>query len=176
MADPIAPVDVALVAFLQSVERAIADVYDRVFPFLGDSAKPVATKMQGHHRDYVDALGQLAGPAAVATANQTLALVLAARLQNVTDEKAALTTAAGIENQLTETYAFAFTTLTSPDVVKVLATILPVVSSHAAALGALAILPTAAVFPNGPFEGTTVAGADTTDLGAGFDPAAFPVG
>ena len=39
-----------------------------------------------------------------------------------------------------------------------------------------AILPTASVFPNGPFEGTAVAGTDNTDVSLGFDPAAFPVG
>ena len=176
MTEPIAPAEVAMVAYLQSIERAIVDAYDTVLPSLGDSTKPVATKLQTHHKDYVDALGQLAGAAAVSAPNQTLALVLAARLQTTQDEKPALTVAAGIENQLAETYAFVFTSITSPDVVKLLATILPVISSHAAALAALAILPTASVFPNGPFEGTSVAGIDSTDFGAGFDPAAFPIG
>jgi len=32
------------------------------------------------------------------------------------------------------------------------------------------------VFPNGAFETTTVAGVDSADASAGFDPAAFPVG
>src|SRR5438128_8548067 len=110
VADPIAPPDIALVAFLQSVERAVTDAYDKVLPLLSDSSKPVATKLQAHHKDYVDALGKLAGPAAVDVANQTLSLVLAARLQTMTDEKSALTVTAGIENQLAATYAFAFTT------------------------------------------------------------------
>ena len=174
--EPVTPADVAMVVYLQSIERAIGDAYDKVLPLLGESSRPLATKLQAHHKDYVDALGALAGPAAVGTANQTLSLVLAFRLQNITDEKSALTATAGIENQLTETYALAFTTVTSPDVVKLLATVLPVISSHAAALAALAILPTASVFPNGPFEGTAVAGTDNTDVSLGFDPAAFLVG
>ena len=173
---PIEPPDLALVVFLQSVERSVVDAYDRVLPLLGDSAKPAVVKVQAHHKDYVDALGKLPGTAAVPTANQTLAFVLAARLQAMTDEKSALTVAFGIENQLSETYGFAFTTVTSPDVVNLLATLMPVVSTHAAALAGLAVLPTASAFPNGPFEGTTVAGAENTDAKAGFDPAAFPVG
>lgn len=176
LADPVTPPDLALVTFLQSVERAVADAYDAVLPLLSDSTKPVATKLQDHHKDYVDVLGKLVGAAAVTQSNATLALVLAARLQKMTDEKTALTVTAGIENQLAETYSFVFTTITSPDVIKLLVTILPVVATHAAVLAALAILPTASVFPNGPFEGTTVAGTDNADLGAGFDPTAFPVG
>lgn len=177
VADPIPLADAGLVVFLESVERAIADAYDRVLPLLGDSAKAVATRLQAHHRDYVDALAKLAGGGSAGSRpNQTLVLVLTARLQSATDERSALTVTAGIENQLAETYAFAFTTITSPDVVDLLATILPVVSSHAATLAALAVLPTATVFPSGPFEGTAVAGTDNTQANAGFDPAAFPTG
>ena len=174
--EPIEPPDLALVVFLQSVERSVVDAYDRVLPLLGDSVKPAVVKLQTHHKDYVDALGKLTGAAAVPAANQTLSFVLAARLQTMTDEKSALTVAFGIENQLSETYGFAFTTVISPDVVKLLATIMSVVSMHAAALAGLAVLPTASAFPNGPFEGTTVAGTENTDAKAGFDPAAFPVG
>lgn len=174
LADPIAPPDLALVAFLQSIERAVVDFYDKAMPFLTDSAKPVVGKMQGHHKDYVDALGKLAGTAAVSTPNPALSFVLTARLPSMTDEKTALTALAGTENQLAETYAFTFTSLTSADVIKLLVTILPVVSTHAATLAGLAVLPTAAVFPNGPFEGTAVAGTDNASTNAGFDPAAFP--
>jgi hypothetical protein len=66
--------------------------------------------------------------------------------------------------------------LTSPDVIRTVATILPVVSGHAAALGSLAAVPTATIFPNGPFEGTAVAGPDNPDFKLGFDPASYPVG
>lgn len=175
--EPVAPADTALLLFLRSVELAIADLYDKVLPLLGDSAKPIAAKFQAHHRDYADSLGKLAGGGpTLPGANATLSLVLAARLQSMSDERTALTATAAIENQLAATYAFTFTTLTSPDVIKLLVTILPVVSAHAATLGGLAVLPTAAVFPNGPFESTVVAGTDSSDIKAGFDPAAFPVG
>jgi hypothetical protein len=175
-AEPIEPPDLVLIVFLQTVERSVVDAYDQVLALLGDAAKSAVTKMQAHHKDYVDALGKLAGAAAVPGANQTLSFLLGARLQTMTDEKSALTVASSIENQLAATYGFAFTTITSPDVVKLLATIMSVVSTHAAALAGLAVLPTASAFPNGPFEGTTVAGTENTDAKAGFDPAAFPVG
>lgn len=175
-ADAVTPADLALVGYLQSIERAVADFYDNVLPLLTDATRPVAAKMQAHHKDYIDALGKLAGPSAVKVANPALSFVLAARVPSMVDERTALTVTAGVENQLAETYAFAFTSLTSPDALKLPATILPVVSAHAATLAGLAVLPTAAVFPNGPFEGTAVAGTDYSSINAGFDPAAFPVG
>ena len=175
-AEPIEPPDLALVVFLQSVERSVVDAYDHVLPLLGDTVKPAVATIQTHHKDYVGALGKLAGPAAVPVANQTLSFLLGARLQSMTDEKSALTVASSIENQLAATYGFAFTTIASADVVKLLATIMTMVSTHGAVLAGLAVLPTASAFPNGPFEGTTVAGTENTDAKAGFDPAAFPVG
>jgi hypothetical protein len=175
MSDPLAPPDSALAGFLQSVERTVVDAYDKVLPLLSQSDKALGTTFQEHHRDYADALGKLAGSAAANHPNQTLSLVLAARLQSMSDERSALTSAAAVENELAATYGFALSTTGSPDVVKLIATILPMVSTHAAALAALASVPTAAVFPNGAFETTTVAGVDSADASAGFDPAAFPV-
>jgi hypothetical protein len=174
--ETVTPADAALAAFIQSVELAAVDAYDKLLPLLGDTTKPVALKFQAHHREYTDALAKQAGGSAVKVPNQTLTLVLAARLQGVADEKGALMFAFGLENQITATYAFTLTTLTSPDVVGVTATILPVLAAHAAALGSLAGLPLAAAFPNGPFEGTAVAGAENPDFKLGFDPLSFPVG
>ena len=175
--EPIPPGDVSLLVYLASVERAIAGAYDTILPALGDASKVIASKLQAHHQQYIDTLSKLAGTGASGpSGNPTLSLVLAARVQNMPDERSALTVASGIENQLASTYAFAFTNITSIDVAKVLATILPVVSMHAATLAALAILPTATAFPNGPFEDTAVAGTDYSETRAGFDPAAFPVG
>jgi hypothetical protein len=174
--EPVTPADAALAGFMQSIELAVVDAYEKVLPLLGDAARPIAAKFQGHHRDYADALAKQAAGSAAKVPNQTLTLVLTARLQGVADEKSALTFAFGLENQVAETYAFTFTTLTSPDVVRVAATILPVVSAHAAALGSLAGLATASTFPNGPFEGTAVADPENQDIRLGFDPLSFPVG
>ena len=176
MPDPVAPPDAALAAFLQTVERTVVDAYDKVLPLLSESNKALGNTFQGHHKDYADAVAKIAGSAAVDRTNLTLSLVLAARLQSMSDERSALALTSAIENELVATYGFAFSTTGNPDLLKLLATILPVLSSHAAALAALASVPTAAVFPNGPFETTTVAGVDSADASAGFDPAAFPVG
>lgn len=175
MPDPVAPPDAALAGFLQSVERTTIEAYDKVLPLLSESNKTLGTKFQGHHRDYADALGKLAGASAADHTNKTLSLVLAARLQSMSDERSALTSISAVENELVATYGFVFSTTASPDLVKLVATILPVLSTHAATLASLASVPTAAVFPNGAFETTTVAGVDTADASAGFDPAAFPV-
>ena len=94
----------------------------------------------------------------------------------MSDERSALTSIAAVENELVATHGFAFSTTASPDLIKLVATIVPVLSTHAATLASLASVPTAAVFPNGAFETTTVAGVDSADASAGFDPAAFPVG
>jgi len=176
MADPVAPPDAALAGFLQSVERTVIDAYDKALPLLSESNKELGSKFQGHHRDYADALGKVAGASATNHTNNTLSLVLAARLQSMSDERSALTSIAAVENELVATHGFAFSTTASPDLIKLIATILPVLSTHAATLASLASVPTAAVFPNGAFETTTVAGVDSTDASAGFDPAAFPVG
>jgi hypothetical protein len=174
--DPVIAADAALAGFIQSIELAVTDAYETVLPLLGDAARPIAVRFQGHHREYADALAKQAAGSVAKLPNQTLTLVLAARLQGVADERGALTFAFGLENQVAETYAFSFTTLTSPDVIRLAASILPVVSAHAAALGSLAGLPPAGAFPNGPFEGTAVAGADSQDITLGFDPLSFPVG
>jgi hypothetical protein len=174
--EPVTPADAALAGFLQSIEVAIVNLYDQVLTLVTDASKAAATKFQIHHREYADLLAAPAGASATKVPNQTLTLVLTSRLQSATDERSALTLAFGVENQLAETYAFAFTTITSPDLIRPLATILPVVSGHAATLASLAGLPIATVFPNGPFESTAVAGPDNPDLKLGFDPAAYPVG
>jgi hypothetical protein len=170
--EPVTPADALVAAFLQSIAQAVADVYDKLTPFLSDTTKPITVTFQNHHKEHTAALAALAGTAAATLPNQALTLVLTARLQGVTDERAALTFAFGLENQVTATYAFTLNTLTSPDVIHLVATILPVVSAHASVLGSSAGLTTATLFPNGALVGATV--GDGSDLALGFDPASFP--
>ena len=170
--EPVTPADAALAGFLQSIELAVVDAYDKVTPFLSDTTKPIAAKFQGHHKDYAGALAKQAGTSAAKVPNQALTLVLGQSLQAVVDEKGAITVAFGFENQVTETYAFTLTTLTSPDVVGLVATTLPVLAAHAAILGASVGLATTALFPNSATEGNAV--GDGTDTKLGFDPASFP--
>lgn len=170
--EPVTPADAIVAGFLQSIALAVADGYDKVTPFLSDTTKPMAAKFQAHHKEYAGALATQAGTSAATVPNQALTLVLTARLQGVSDEQGALTFAFDFENQVTETYAFTLTTLTSPDVIHLVATILTVVSGHAVILGSSAGLTTTALFPNGAMEGTTV--GDGSDTKLGFDPASFP--
>ena len=170
----ITPADATVAGFLQSIELAVADAYAQIAGLLSDSTKPTATTFQSHHTEAAGALAKQAGVSAAKGPNGALTLVLAARLQQVTDERSALTLAFGIENQLAETYASVLTTLTSPDVIHLVATILPVASGRAVILGSSAGLTTAALFPNGPLEGTAV--GDGADIKLGYDPASFPVG
>lgn len=170
---PTAPADATLAGYLQSIELAVADAYDKIIGFLGEAAKPTATTFQGHHRAYADALAKQAGASAAPGPNPTLGFILGVRLLDVTDEIGALTLASAIEDQVAQTQAFAFTTLTTPAVIHLVATILPMITAHAAILGASAGLATAALFPNGALEGTAI--GDGSDSKVGFDPASFPV-
>jgi hypothetical protein len=77
-----------------------------------------------------------------------------------------------IENQLAETHAFSLTTLDDPTVVRAIATILPVESTHAAIIGELLGLPVADRFVNGSFESTLV--SDGADPRMGFSPFVYP--
>ena len=168
----VTPADAMVAGFLHSITLAVVDVYDKVMPFLSDTTKPSAATFQNHHKEYAAALAARAGASAATVPNQALTLVLTARMQDVADERGALNVAFGLEHQVTETYAFALTTLTSPDVIHLVATILTVVSGQAGILGSSAGLATTALFPNGALVGATV--GDGSDLQLGFDPASFP--
>lgn len=171
--DPVTPKDAGLAAFLQSLALAAADAYDKVAPFLSDTSTPTATLFGSHHRDHAAALAKLAGASAAKAPNQALTLVLTARLQTVVDERSAFALAFDLENQLAATYGFTLTTLTSTDVIHLVATILTVVAGHAALAGSGAGIATSTLFPNGATEATTVADGSNTKVG--FDPASFPV-
>ena len=172
--DPVTPGDATFAGYLQSVEWAVVDIFNGAFTFLGETARPVAMKFQSHHSAYADALAKLAGASAAPRANQTLELILTARLQAATDETAALNFLFGLENQLVATHIFVANSASSPDVLRLLATIVPTTAARCATFGSLARLSTPLVFPNGPVEGALV--GDGSDIRLGFDPSLFPVG
>ena len=136
-------------------------------PFLSDTTKPTADAQTTTRKHALSRSAQ--GTAAATSPPFTLVLPPDAGK----DERGALTFAFGLEHQVTETYVFTLTTLTSPDVIRLVATIVTVVSGHAGILGSSAGLTTTALFPNGPLEGATV--GDGSDGNLGFDPASFPV-
>jgi hypothetical protein len=165
--------DASLCAFMQSLELAATNAYDRVLGQLPDTTAPVATTFQDHHRQYAARLATHAGSAAAKRPNPTLTTLLAARLGTVTDERTAFTFAFGLENQLTATYQYCLTAVTSPPVIQSMSTIAPALAGHCAVLGAIAAIPPSFVFPNGPFEATTV--GDGSDLRLGYDPTTIPL-
>lgn len=169
MPQPLSPADVALAAFLQSVELTVSDIYA---PFFDAAVTPLST-IGEHHTKYASELGKLAGASAVHSPNQMLSAALSARLQAAADDTARMTFLFGMENQLAATYAFAATTATGDDLVHLISTIMPMCASRSALLGTLAKLSTPLLFPNGPVEGSIV--GDGTDVRLGFDPALFPV-
>ena len=171
-AEPVTAADMTTAAFLQSIELTAVDAFGRVSPLVGEAERETVSTFSDHHAAYADAMGKLAGPAAVKGVNPTLTLVLVARLQTATDESAALAFAFGLENQIAATYASAAAVSTSPDLIRAIATILPVTAGRSAVLGALANLSTPLLFPNGPVESSTV--SDGSDVRLGFDPAKFP--
>src|SRR5204863_412669 len=97
-------------------------------------------------RDHAAALAKLAGTSAATGPNQTLVAVLAGRLQNVVDERGAFAFAFDLENQVVATYGFTLTTLTSVDVIHLVATIVTVVAGHAAVVGTSAGINTNSLF------------------------------
>ena len=172
--DTITPPDAATAAFMQSIALAVADAYDKATPFFSDTTRPIATSFAAHHRDHAAALAKQAGTAAATVPNQALTLVLTARLQNVADERAALSFAFDVENQVSATSEFTLTKLTSTDVIHLVATIITIVAGHAAILASSAGITTTSVFPNGATETTSV--GDGSNLEFGFDPTSFPPG
>lgn len=173
--DVVVTPDADLCAFMQSIELAVVDAYDHLAPLIGDDRKPMVASFQSHHKDCAAALGALTSTASAAAhgPNQTLALVLAGRLQAVSDQRGAFSFGFELENDIAATYSYVLTTVTSPDVIRLVCTIVPVVSGQAAVFGTLTGLPTSGLFPNGPFEGTAV--GNGSDANLGFDPASFPV-
>lgn len=159
--------DTDIAAFAQSVELAAVAAYEAGAPLLTDEVLPIAQLFAQHHQEHADVFGALAGDAAVDGPNQALLDALAPTLEGLSGQADVLRFTKDVENQAVATYAFALTALDSPEAAAGTATILPVESAHAAALGlALGEAP-ADLFPNGAFE--------SADISQGIDPAQFPV-
>lgn len=160
--------DVDIAVFAQSVELAAVAAYEAGAGsgLLSDGVLAVAGTFLSHHQDHADAFGALAGDAATGVANAALVEALTPALQALDSEAAVLDLARSVENQAVATYAFALTALTLEGAYQGTATILPVESSHAAALS-FALGDVEGAFPFGAFE--------SADIADGLDPATYPV-
>ena len=171
--DPVTPADATLAGFLQSIALAVADVYDKVTPLLSDTAKPIATTFQNHHKEHALALAAQAGTATATLPNQALTLVLAAPAPGGgrRARRAGLRVRSRAPGQRDvrirprrahESRRHSSRRHDPHGRV-----------GHAGVLGSSAGLTAAALFPNGALHGAAVGdGSDTT---LGFDPASFPV-
>jgi rubrerythrin len=132
--------DARINAFAQSVELALAQAYGELSNS-GKVATPDAVDatrtFAAHHQQHAAALGELAGSRATTTPNRRLATMLAARVRNAPDERAALEAALTFENEAASTYLFALGSLEATEALQLSASILPVESQHAVVLATL---------------------------------------
>lgn len=159
--------DVTIAVFAESVELAAVEAYKAGAPLLSPEVLPVAELFLGHHQEHAGAFAALAGDQATGQPNAALIEALTPTLQGLKTQEDVLAFAQTVENQAVATYAFALTALTLPEAAAGTATILPVESAHATALGMALGQAGDALFPTGAFE--------TADISKGIDPTKFPV-
>lgn len=160
--------DAALAAFAESVELVAVAAYEAGVELLSESLAPVLQTFAGHHEEHAEAWAAAAGDAATRRPNPALLAALTPAIDAFGSQNEVLTFARDLENQLSVTFGHLVTVVEDPDVVAAAATILPVESSHAAALSYELDEGIEAWFPFGPLE--------STDLAIGLDPDVFPVG
>jgi rubrerythrin len=167
------PSDVDIAVFAESVELAAVAAYMKAAGVLSAGTMPVGELFARHHQDHAQAFAALTGGKATGKANAKLVMALTPQLSAIKTEAQALDFAFVLEQQATETYAFALTALTVEPAYKGTATILPIESAHAGVLGSALGKDLKAMFPTDAFITATV--GDGSDPTKGLDPAAFPV-
>lgn len=129
--------DAAITAFVESIELAMVDAYERID--LGVLTPPLAatvTAFADHHREHAAALAELAGDAATGEANRELLEDLDGRMTRARDEAAVLELAFSLESSAAATYLFALGALEARGSLELAASVLPVESEHATVFGA----------------------------------------
>lgn len=159
--------DQTIAVFAESVELAAVEAYKAGAPLLSAEVLPVAELFLGHHQEHAGAFATLAGEAATGQPNAALLEALTPTIEGLSDEAGVLAFAKMVEDQAVATYAFALTALQSPEAASGTATILPVESSHSAALSLALGEGPEGWFPNGAFESASIED--------GINPADFPV-
>jgi hypothetical protein len=131
--------DARVAAFLERVELAAVELYERVLApgRLTRPATNAAAAFAEHHREHAAALGEAAGRAATGRTDTGLLEDLADRLERADDRAGALGVLADVEDTLSATYLFALGILEATEGLRLAASILPVESQHAVVLGRL---------------------------------------
>lgn len=159
--------DAALAAFAESIELVAVAAYEAGADFLSDDLAPVLRTFAGHHTEHAEAWAELAGERATGEPNPALLEALTPAIDGFGTQNEVLRFARDLENQLSVTCGHLLTVLERSDAATAAATILPVESSHAAALSYELQEGLGASFPFGAVE--------SADLLLGLDPAVFPV-
>jgi len=155
-----------IAAFAESVELAAVEAYTAGAPLLSKEVLPVGKLFLSHHQAHAAAFAKLGGSKATGKPNAKLVEALTPTLQGLKTSDDVLEFAFKLENQAASTYAYALTVLTTSAAYSGTATILPVETAHAAALGMALGKSMNEIFPTA-FE--------STDISDGVDPAKYPL-
>ncbi len=132
--------DVAIAAFAQSVELAVAQGYQYAVStnkVTTPSRLATLTSIGNHHKDHADSFGALTGSAVPTKTNQKLLDVIEGQFKSAQTEAAVLQFAYELENAVTATHLSFLAQLKDTSMVNLAASILPVESQHATVLGLL---------------------------------------
>jgi hypothetical protein len=126
-----------IAVFAESVELAAVEAYKAAAGSgkLQPAVVEVGTTFAGHHAEHAKAFAGASGGKATGKPNPKLLTAVGGQLKAAADQAAILTIAYDLENAAAATYLFALGALKSDAALKLTASILPVESQHAVALG-----------------------------------------
>jgi hypothetical protein len=131
------PADLPFLAFAQSVELAIVNVYDQALGrgLLSVEIADFASDFQRHHRDHGQSFSGIGGRVTASIANQSLVTAFAARVQSATNERDVLQVLLDLETASASTYTVGLGQIVGTDPAYLVASILPIESRHAVVIG-----------------------------------------
>ena len=126
-----------IAVFAESVELAAVEAYKAAAGSgkLQPAVVEVGTTFAGHHAEHAKAFAGAAGGKATGKPNAKLLTAVGGQLQAAKDQAGILAIAYDLENAAAATYLFALGALKSEAALALTASILPVESQHAVALG-----------------------------------------
>ena len=159
--------DLPLLAFAQSLELAVAQVYVAAAATgkLAVEVVAVATTFERHHREHAQAIAGLAGKAATGLANPKLVKEYGDKVAAAKSQADILTIAFQLETAAASTYAYALSVIVGTNPAATIASIQPIEARHAVVLGQVLGRPLIDLAPS--FESNALRDA--------IDPTKYPV-
>ena len=159
--------DMPLLAFAQSLELAVAQVYVAAAATgkLTPDVVAVATTFERHHREHAQAIAGLAGKAATGLANPKLVKEYGDKVAASKSQADILTIAFQLETAAASTYAYALGVIVGTNPAATIASIQPIEARHAVVLGQVLGRPLIDLAPS--FESNALRDA--------IDPTKYPV-